>query len=750
MKYKKSEKDHFINPYNFVSVNLEETKHFNVEEMNQEGLSQEIPELQTGYLVCHLKCRTPLAIPDTANRKETNIEGHYQYHFMGMKEQTVQGTGAGQKVKTELTGTPEIPGSSIRGVIRNVYETITDSCFGTMKADTSVTIRSNTPFEPGLLMFEDETWRLYAATRHKIVADSKFYEKHRMEDKGIEKFELKQWKDKSGTQVWFQTTVYKREGDNKKECVKFFDKVENSELKTGYLCIGEQNSKRYFHGIFEKKVEYIRVVTEQEIKRLEDTLFIYQNSKINKMYPDKHSGYENYWHMKSKGVIPVYYKISGGEESQNGDEKNSDGILSLSFASLGRKAFEKTLNEKAGQKSHQICSDRNNLCAACSLFGTIEGKGMGSKIRFTDAKRQNPDRGKLIRNVVFEELSYPRISYVPFYLFSDNEHTNYEKGYDSDELQIRGRKFYWHHKPDMSSWKKKTKRNGTFDVLGKDTEFEFKIYFDQITKKQLEILATAVHLNDNKITGKRCHKIGHGKPLGYGSVKMTVDECKIRKYDMQNGWNEESNDELLDKISYSNIFDNDSWENVSAKLTEKDQVQKCDKSTWEDLIKISNFYEIEEDGETKVEYPEIIFNGDKDKIQDKNDLAGHQWYTRNYNLGALYPEQSLSKIFKEDQRLDKYELVDEEQVTDKPKQQKEKNKENSEEVKNYQARIMSCGVPGNNSNYLIYEIEILDDDYFTVKKCRLSAYKGIKLKENQLVDTVLYKGNIFNLKKEEK
>ncbi len=711
MKYIKSDKDFFINPYNFVSVNLEETKHFNMEEMSQEKPVQDTPELQTGYLVCRMKCRTPLAIPDTANKKESGCEGHFKYHFMGMKEENLQGAGEGG-VKTELTGTPMIPGSSIRGVIRNVYETITDSCFGTMRADTSVTIRSYPPFEPGLLMLEGKTWKLYAATRHKIVSDAKYYNRYKMAEKGIERFDLRQWKDKNGMQVWFQTTVYQQKEDKKKECVKFFRTVEGDGLQAGYLCIGEQNSNRHFHGIFKKGKESIREVTDKEIKRLEDTLYIYQNSKINRMYPDKHSGYENYWHMKSNGVIPVYYNA----EFENGDEGTGEDSLNLSFASLGRKTFEKTLNDKVGQKSHQVCNDRNNLCAACSLFGTIEGKGIGSKIRFTDAKCENLDRKNLVTDVIFEELSSPRISYVPFYLFSDNEDVNYERGYDSEELQIRGRKFYWHHKPDMKHGKKRTKRNGTFDVV-KDTEFTFKIYFDQITKKQLEVLATAIHLNDNKITGKRCHKIGHGKPLGYGSVKMIVEECRIRQYDIYRGWSENPDSKLLREISFSEMFGYDE-KSCSSNFNEKDQINVCGKKTWDELMKISNYYEIKDDRKVKVEYPGIVFEGDSKEIKNKNDLARHQWFSSNYKMGTVRPEQPFPSISEKKQTLNKY-------VGERTYEAKLYSERKREKI---------YSLEGTELDVWTYDISILDEESLKNKERKMYTEENLKIKKGDKVE----------------
>ena len=48
----------FINPYNFVPVNLNKTSRDDITK------SPEQTSLVTGYMECILKCRTGLALPD--------------------------------------------------------------------------------------------------------------------------------------------------------------------------------------------------------------------------------------------------------------------------------------------------------------------------------------------------------------------------------------------------------------------------------------------------------------------------------------------------------------------------------------------------------------------------------------------------------------------------------------------------------------------------------------------------------------
>ncbi|MEG1931330.1 MAG: RAMP superfamily CRISPR-associated protein, partial [Anaerovorax sp.] len=93
---------------------------------------------------------------------------------------------------------------------------------------------------------------------------------------------------------------------------------------------------------------------------------------------------------------------------------------------------------------------------------------------------------------------------------------------DRPENIINGRKFYWHFTPKQKKVSK-TNRNATMESAIKGTEFAFKVYFNNITSDELEILKTAITLGENDSDSNLCHKLGHGKPLGYGSVKLTIE-----------------------------------------------------------------------------------------------------------------------------------------------------------------------------------------------------------------------------------
>ena len=70
--------------------------------------------------------------------------------------------------------------------------------------------------------------------------------------------------------------------------------------------------------------------------------------------------------------------------------------------------------------------------------------------------------------------------------------------------------------------------NQTMEAAPAGTQFTFRIYFDRVNREQLGDLIWLVCLGENRSGGKYQYKLGHAKPLGYGSVKMVVKDCVIR------------------------------------------------------------------------------------------------------------------------------------------------------------------------------------------------------------------------------
>lgn len=560
-----SKKRKFVNPYNFVPVDCKKTA--------REAMPDQYGEL-TGYIECDLIARTPLAIPDTAEKEEVpGIESgpHYFYPFMKRPD-----------------GKYMIPGSSIRGPVRSVFETLTDSCFSSMANDTPLTQRvsSSSAYNPGILKKENGVWHLYKAERYRYPID-----------------DCKRDKVKSGDFVAFDS-VPARDPRIAPVVTRVYTAPEKyGDKKQGYVVIGENIFRKKNESIFLKKqrVEIDDDLVQKALKGLDTVYEYYNDSAINKNLGqgrNGHHGYKAYPAMKKNGTILLWYR-----RIKNG--KND--LLYFSLAAIGRKVFNKTLNELVLEKAP--CTDRRNLCEACRLFGMVTkngtgGTGVGSRVRFSDAVCTTPE--KVGKKLTLIELGSPKTSYMPFYanVSQDDYGPGRQAGYDDVHREIRGRKYYWHSTIPRTT-EVKNKRNSTVAVADAGSSFKFRVYFDGITEKQLKRLIYSLNFYENERNGKMCHKIGHGKPAGLGSVKISVEDVKVRNFTLRDGYHLEDY-----HVDYNEQIFRES-------------------DTLKALIRICDFQkavEMESKNGVEIRYPFVLKATEEGQ---KIDPDGYKWFTAN-------------------------------------------------------------------------------------------------------------------------
>lgn len=211
----------------------------------------------------------------------------------------------------------------------------------------------------------------------------------------------------------------------------------------------------------------------------------------------------------------------------------------------------------------ESCDSKKGLCLCCMLFGTSakdDEKGEESftfkgKVRVLDAIYSGIYENNKIINADPIITKYLR-------KHSLSNPKNHHENYYLNGSNIKGRKFYYHHKNDGLLDKK---QEGTIliDTVKKDAVFEFPIYFDNLTKEEYGLLLTTLELEPGL-----GHKIGMGKPLGLGScvidVREIVEFSKNRYLSIDNSgeiYNYEKNNILDRKIAikkeWKKVFPND-------------------------------------------------------------------------------------------------------------------------------------------------------------------------------------------------
>ena len=96
--------------------------------------------------------------------------------------------------------------------------------------------------------------------------------------------------------------------------------------------------------------------------------------------------------------------------------------------------------------------------------------------------------------------------------------------YNDPKARIRGRKMYWHRELEPVPPPNENRKVAVvLDPLGPGSRFRFRIHVDRLTKEELGGLLCALDLPEG-----HAHKLGMGKSMGLGSVRIRIEEMDVR------------------------------------------------------------------------------------------------------------------------------------------------------------------------------------------------------------------------------
>lgn len=502
----------FINPYNFIPFgNTIEEKRTSRESVYRGGET-----LKSGWLDVKILAKAPLIVPDGAHPDERKSNLHEIYEFYHVKDEA---------------GEPRymIPGSELRGMLRSAYEAVTDSCIPFLLNDMPISQRVpvfGSLQRRGLLKYnlEHRQWTLYSVSE---PLDQDIVVVEKGEDNYILRYENgKVVTEKPGTFVegrgWIQynipvdlkkdyhvTYLTPIESENGGKGVKTWPEGDDEPYKMLESCLARDGVKGHQKNPNEEPAKAIKIALDKAKKTGEN-------------------------------MVPVwFFMVNRGKEK----------LVYLSNSSIGRLAQRRKWIDIMG--NYAPCKSTDKLCPACLLFGTAAGEGLKGHVRIMDAL---PEDELSFETHILQILGEPRTSAFEFYLekpesatywnfdfygkttFGNKPEEDKTEYYDLEEAAPRGRKMYWHGDV-MPDRKKMDKMNATMKAAEKNSEFSFRIYFDEITDAQLTDLIWVITLGDNQKDSTLQHKLGHAKPLGYGSVKLIITEGKIRRMEKsESGW----------------------------------------------------------------------------------------------------------------------------------------------------------------------------------------------------------------------
>lgn len=603
---------YFINPYNFVSL---------PPVCNRKPYESKPENSYSGHFEIELESKTPLILIDTS---ESNVKKYL------VEKTKVDGSNSD---KTEEHVEYEnslhtsnnkalIPGSMIRGAVRSIFETITDSCLSQISSDHELSYRSEmydgAKFHLAFFKNEGENHILYLpklssngvidstagaldmyAVEHddynvKIIKDTFNDDKINLKINGKTINDGEEFSYNGKKYVLLVGNKYAKDPGVD---TNLLNQINSFEDKNRYKKIIER--KRSLHckivGIpfSDDDIYYNEEKTKLVWKKLNQSIDSY---KIKAKLSKKDKG--PYDHILDSSFSPFYVEYKMNRVTGQYD------VNKVSCAQIGRYSFDESLSDLL--KGSNYCTNIENVCMGCSVFGTISTMnqdkkicGISSKVSFTDAISEEDLASIQSEKITTESIGTPNVDSLNIY--GDMN--------DGVLKKLRGRKFYWHFEKIQTA-KKKTQFNITTPTIKAGSKFSYKVYFNSLTEDELQKLYFAVSLCSEK---NYAFKLGHAKSLGFGSIKPISCKCYIEDFDEN-------------EFAYNNLLIDSSCEkykDLANKLSKKIDSLPA-KDNIKELLKILNFDSLKNiyDGSPKnlykfeVCYPYILSeNGEKSILQ---------------------------------------------------------------------------------------------------------------------------------------
>jgi CRISPR/Cas system CSM-associated protein Csm3 (group 7 of RAMP superfamily) len=523
-------------PYNFIPLN---EKVISAEELPD--FDKYYPNRFTGYIEIEVKAQTPLYIRDTLTEEEYKEK-------LKIEEENKKKNKQQQFINPDFFapgGLPRIPGSSLRGMIRTMVEIMSFGKFG---------------------FFDDA--RLYYRGLADVSSLRKEYQRH------MSSFD----KNSKKTQYKMSAGILHKKGFNyfitpakgfkqilKKEARQLVEKIGEKyedfkfyKINNGYIVVSGpmQNKKRdWFIDLPDANAKEFKVPTED--------ISNYKNDK------NRSDNIPDLLKLAKDGVPCFYVRY-----------KDSQGKDRISFGHTGmfRLAYEKTIGDHIPPE----LKSPNITDIAEAIFGNE--KTHAGRVFFEDAYLDGKPEDALLETAVPRILSNPKPTCFQHYIEQKPENLeNPPKNLAHYNLEnpIRGYKLYWHRsgnnwiETDQENIRNHQSQYTRITPIKPDSTFRGRIRFENLSKVELGALLFALHLPEGL-----AHKLGMGKPLGLGSVKITpklyLSDRKQRYSNLFAEW-----DGLKDETNKITDFKNAFERYVLDKLQDSGKLQKTITSLWE-------------------------------------------------------------------------------------------------------------------------------------------------------------------------
>lgn len=397
-----------------------------------------------------------------------------------------------------------IPGSSIKGALRNIAEIIS---FSKMKLkDRTLSYRDlNNPAYKNNAM---EQKRIYMGWLYKKDGKWKIDSLGKVSDSKprIKYDRLKEVLGEKANEIKREKEAYRKYA--KLDDLSILDINDGTIVFTG--TINPKDKTREF--LFPNTVKDTFILEDEVINTFKEAYYIGT--------PNESKSWQEFFKKRfNKGEnIPVFFQMK------------NDKILHFGLSMLYKLPYKYSIKTLLKKYVENYDDKKMDLCE--TIFGKEEKDiALKSRVIFSHAKAT---KFKLSEKTVSLPLSTPRATFYPNYLVqcqNEENKTDRHKTYDNANSVLRGFKLYPPRKNPI--YKVETKNHNIltkFKPLAQDSEFRTKVRFHNLKKEELGLLLLSLTLVNEKDS---YHKIGMAKAYGFGTVKIHINSLKLRNNELK-------------------------------------------------------------------------------------------------------------------------------------------------------------------------------------------------------------------------
>ncbi len=426
-------------------------------------------------------------------------------------------------------GKLSIPGSSLKGMLKNVLEIasfspmrqIEDQKLGVRDLTDSRNFYMDNIKDPksGWLKFDERKgWVIYPCSHNRV------HQQQIIDTFGISK---KEWIDcQTVMDRYYKIGVcpdIKFEETEEKNGKQLTD-ISRTQGNSGVLVMTGQPGAAFDKNKSAKKYEFVFFNTQEDPIGISSTVM----SGFRQIHQDTKEW--QFWQQNIntlKHGVPVFYHTDGIKESL---------VRSLGLAMMYKLPYKNSIHDAVAHTNAQHVNDSHKAGMADLLFGYLDEQEGASSLRgrvqigFGMWQGNQP----LLQFSPEVVLSAPKPTYYPAYIYQDGKDKN--KGFNQlmqNHAKIAGWKRYQAKAcEDYPRLESKVLQNKKVQVkletLANDSQFQFKIRLHNIRPVELGALLWSLDFGESD---KCYHTLGMGKPFGLGQVKLSLTDSQLVRND---------------------------------------------------------------------------------------------------------------------------------------------------------------------------------------------------------------------------